>query len=440
MQGTPQFLIEDTARHDRWAHLTESLQSDKYMKAVVETIMDNTKAWAESANTTQNVQAFTTFAFPLIRRIFPSLVANQLVSIQPLTMPSGMIFYFNLKYGSNISPTKRGDRMEYGVGQTNAEYASGRIRGLLIGTGDGSNKIFKVKGYSPINKDSVIGYVNSAPATISEITEANAGYMNAEGEVILEFATAPSMGASVTVDFNQIFEGNGNAPEVEFDMDSSTISTEQKRLKAKWTLEAQQDLFAYHGLDAEAELTAVLGDEIRREIDRLIIDDLYANATAGNVNWSQTKPVEFDGSTKEYNQTLMEALVDAENLIYKKRLVRPNFVVAHPDVLNRLEKTNAFRYQGDVQGGQIQKGANVFGTLAGKYNVIADPLAPTNKILMGYRGNSFLETGYVYAPYQPITTTPTIVDVDFQPRKAVMSRFGRKVISGDFYSTVTVTA
>lgn len=433
--AAPQFLVEDKARHDRWAHLTESLQKDRYMKAVVETIMDNTKVWAENAATTQNVQTFTTFAFPLIRRIFPSLIANQLVSIQPLTMPSGMIFYFDLKYGKDMAPTARGDRMDYQANPNkfNAQYASGRVRGMIVGTGDGSNKAFTVTGYSPIDTDSVVGYVSSTPATVASVVDSG-------GTVTITFSAAPTDEASVSVDFNMLWEGNGNAGDVEFDMSSDTISVEQKRMRARWTLEAQQDLYAYHGLDAEAELTAVLGDEIRREIDRNIVDDLYGNV-GGNVNWSQTKGETFDGSTKEYNETLMHAMLDADNVIYKKRLVRSNWVVMHPDIVTRLEKINSFRITNAIsQTPSIGTGANVFGTLNGRWNIITDPLAPTNKILMGYKGNSFFQTGYVYAPYQPLYTSPTIIDADMTPRKAVMTRFGRKVVSSDFYATVTIGA
>lgn len=432
-QPTMQFLLEDENRASRWSHLTENMNEDKYMKAVVETLLDNTKYWAEQASNSQNVTQFTTYAFPLIRRIFPQLIANELVSIQPLTMPSGMIFYFDLKYGTDVSPTQAGDRMDWQAGKFNAQYASGRYRNHVIGTGDGTNKAFVIKNVAPVELDSVVGYVNSTLATVADVA--------IEGEdVKITMAVAPAAGASVAVDFNQHMEGNNNAPEVTFDMASDTISTEQKRLKAKWTLESQQDLFAYHGLDAEAELTAVLADEIRREIDRIIIDDLFAGASAGNVNWSQTAPVGFEGSSKEYQRTFMEAIVDANTLIYNKRLVNANFIVAHPNILARLEKSGDFRYNGDLAGGDIQKGANVFGTLSSKYRVIADPMAPQNKLLLGYRGTSFFETGYVYAPYQPLYTTPTIIDTDFTPRKAVMTRFGRKLVSGDFYATVTITA
>lgn len=423
----PEHLQENVERRERWEHLTGGIE-DEQLRVVVENLMDNTKKWIDEESDTSNVGQFTTFAFPLIRRIFTNTVARELVSIQPMNMPTGKVFYLDFKYGSNIAPTASGDRMDYQGGKFNPYFASGARGEVPTGTIDGANATFTTK-IQPIVESSLVAYVDSVEVTVSTVDPATGAFT---------LASAPAGGTVVTADYNISHEGNDLGGEIEFDVTSTSIEAQQKRLKAKWTLEAQQDLRAYHGVDAEVELTALLGSEITREIDGMIIDKLY-NGAGSNVNWDSAYPGTTSGySKKEYEETLFEAIIDANNEIYKKRLVNANWAVVDPDTSARFEKASGFRYSGDATGGQIQKGVNMVGTLNNKYRVYVDPEAPQNKVLLGYKGSSFFETGFVYAPYIPIYVTPTIMDTDFKPRKGVMSRFATHLVSGDFYATVSI--
>jgi len=121
--------------------------------------------------------------------------------------------------------------------------------------------------------------------------------------------------------------------------------------------------------------------------------------------------------------------------------VRPNWIVTGTDVATRLQKLRSFTFDGNVEGGMVQSGPFLFGTLQNRWRIVVDPLFPANKILMGYKGNQFFETGYVHAPYIPLIQTNVLMDPnDFTPRKGFMTRYGKKLISGDFYITVTITA
>lgn len=439
------FLREDTARQERWAHLTEGLSD--YDRKVCEQLMDNAKALVEGnlqeasldeATTTKDIATFNRVAYPLIRRIYPSLVSNRLVSIQPAALPAILVFYLDFVRGTNMAPTKRGDRTDYEGGSINKFYSSGVIRGEVVGEGDGTATTFQLDWY-PIKPGSETIYV-------AGVVEGN--YTIDEETGTIEFGTAPAAGATITADYALDLEGLGSEgsaqiPEVELRMTSSQVGLESKKLKAKWTVELQQDLAAYHGLSAESELVRHMGDEIRREIDRMIIDDLYTHASAGNVNWSKTIP---SGTTaKAHYETLVHAFADASNEIYKKRFRHANFVVMAPDTLAMLDKTNAFRITGAGQDGsitaaQISAGPNVFGTISSRFDVIVDPLFPTDKVLLGYKGDSWIETGYVFAPYVAFQTQTFIDPNTMMPVKGLMSRFGRHLVNGDFYATVTITA
>jgi len=251
-------------------------------------------------------------------------------------------------------------------------------------------------------------------------------------------------------------EGSANIPEIDIKVDSIAVTAQTKKLKAKWTPELGQDLNAYHNLDAEVELTSLLSEQIALEIDREILADLVNGATAGTRYWSRapglfvdsngneigasTKAPDFTGTVSEWYETLIETVNDVSAQIHRKTLRGgANFVVCGPEVANILEFTAGFRASvtHDDEKGSI--GALKVGSLSKKFDVIVDPYFLRNVILIGRRGSSFLESGYVYAPYVPLQTTPTIFGPeDFVPRKGVMTRYAKQMVRPDMYGLVVV--
>ena len=235
-------------------------------------------------------------------------------------------------------------------------------------------------------------------------------------------------------------------------------------MRAKWTPELAQDLNAYHSLDAEVELTQILSEQIALEIDREILGDLLHSANAANLFWSRAPgkfvnkesgaeiartstlnpgPA-FTGTVREWYETLTETIIDVANQIHRKTLRgSANFIVVGPDVATILESSVMYRPAYSLDGeGQVAQpmsiGADKVGTLSNRFTVYKDPYFPRNKVLVGYKGGSYLESGYVYAPYVPLIVTPTIfAPEDFTPRKGVMTRYGKKMVRSDFFGTVT---
>ena len=252
-------------------------------------------------------------------------------------------------------------------------------------------------------------------------------------------------------------EGAEEIPEIDIKVDSIAITAMTKKLKAKWTPELGQDLNAYHNLDAEVELTSILSEQIALEIDREILSDLVNGATAGTYYWSRSPGMfvnrltgaslgntsvapDFTGTVSEWYETLIETINDVSAQIHRKTLRGgANFVVLSPEVANILEFTAGFRANVTADADKGDIGAVKVGSLNRKFDVIVDPYFPRNAILVGRKGSSFLESGYVYAPYVPLQTTPTIFGPeDFVPRKGVMTRYGKKMVRPDMYGLVVV--
>ena len=293
-------------------------------------------------------------------------------------------------------------------------------------------------------------------ATLAQITGST---INLEFPIDDNFINSGGAIGAVHGDAHWDLENNVEIPEIDIKVDSIAVTAQTKKLKAKWTPELGQDLNAYHNLDAEVELTSILSEQIALEIDREILEDLIKGATAGTQYWSrrpgkfltrdtgapistseneQLLGADFTGTVSEWYETLAETINDVSAQIHRKTLRGgANFVVCSPEVANILEFTAGFRASvtHDADRGTI--GAVNVGSLSKKFDVYVDPYFPRNVLLVGRKGGSFLESGYVYAPYVPLQVTPTIFGVeDFVPRKGVMTRYAKKMVRPDMYGLV----
>jgi len=275
------------------------------------------------------------------------------------------------------------------------------------------------------------------------------------GAVIRSEQLADSEGHTVTVE-TRLGLRSGDIPEIDIKVDSIPVSAVTKKLKAKWTPELAQDLNAYHNLDAEVELTGILSEQIALEIDQEILGDLIIGAKAGTRYWSRAPGLfvdssgnelgatsaspDFTGTVSEWYETLIETINDVSAQIHRKTLRGgANFVVCSPEVANILEFTSGFRASVTADQDRGDIGAVRTGSLSKKFDVMVDPYFPRNVILVGRKGSSFLESGFVYAPYVPLQVTPTIFGTeDFVPRKGVMTRYAKKMVRPDMYGLVIV--
>ena len=244
--------------------------------------------------------------------------------------------------------------------------------------------------------------------------------------------------------------------EIDIKVDSLAVTAQTKKLKAKWSPELGQDLNAYHNLDAEVELTGILSEQIALEIDRELLGELVDGATAGTRYWSRAPGLfvdstgaelgarsaapDFTGTVSEWYETLIETINDVSAQIHRKTLRGgANFVVCSPEVANILEFTSGFRASVTADQDRGTIGAVRAGSLSKKFDVYVDPYFLRNVLLVGRKGSSFLESGYVYAPYVPLQVTPTIFGTeDFVPRKGVMTRYAKKMVRPDMYGLVIV--
>ena len=549
--------------------LLEGLEGERQANSMARLLENQAKELLREANTMSSgdVEGFAAVAFPIVRRVFAGLIANDLVSVQPMSLPSGLIFFLDFTFSADLGGSTSSDRDRFGNTFAKSIYGTDQVGSQITGGvdlvgdlgGDLAGPRTSARGYayaSPTGSQTVSGSVLVAGITIqkdiddltesdkrdisydpdvlafsgaagdpkyllafevtresdgdyenmaawsAEISGSSTGLNLITGEAItlsntqqirrltkdtgtavrlyfvtdnvditgltpadanmsLQYPVRDTVGSDANVrgaiaGFTMPLEANGDIPEIDIKVDSIAVTAQTKKLKAKWTPELGQDLNAYHNLDAEVELTSLLSEQIALEIDREILADLVSGATAGTRYWSRapglfvdaqgneigaaTKAPDFTGTVSEWYETLVETINDVSAQIHRKTLRGgANFVVCGPEVANILEFTAGFRASVTHTDEKGSIGALKVGSLSKKFDVIVDPYFLRNVILVGRRGSSFLECGYVYAPYVPLQTTPTIFGPeDFVPRKGVMTRYAKKMVRPDMYGLVVV--
>ena len=232
--------------------------------------------------------------------------------------------------------------------------------------------------------------------------------------------------------------------EVSFDLDSVTVSVTERKLRAQWSPELAQDVAAFHNIDAEAELTALLSEQVAAEIDREILRDLRKGA-AWTLRWDYNGWRRISATTnytqKDWNQTLITAINQLSAQIHKSTLRGgANWIVVSSEVSAIFDDLEYFHVSNaSPEQDQYNMGIERVGTLAGRYQVYRDPYFPANTVLVGHKGTSLLDTGYIYAPYVPLQLTPTMYNpFNFTPIKGIMTRYAKKMVNNRFYGKITV--
>jgi len=540
---------EGAALQSKWeaTGLLEGLTGDRERASMSRLLENQAKELLREVSTMAagDVEGFAAVAFPIVRRVFGGLLANDLVSVQPMSLPSGLIFFLDFQYGDNHAQNTTSQSL-YGGGVVASEITGGVTSPLdeegggfynlanAYASPTGSVTLQFLQG-SDIAAATTIGAlteaekkavrfdpdvlalgstvgINQFTAEISSSANLNEDMLGAidipvNGDDVLvrrltsisgtgnvktltfiitaadgSLSTAAASTPTVTYPFADSFTSadalggvRGSAlplelatdvadesatgadiiPEIDIKVDSVAVTAVTKKLKAKWSPELGQDLNAYHNLDAEVELTSILSEQIALEIDREIVNDLIKGATAATYYWSRSPGLfvnretglelgataaapDFTGTVSEWYETLIETINDVSAQIHRKTLRGgANFVVTSPEVANIMEFTAGFRANVTADSDRGDIGAVNVGSLSKKFDVYVDPYFPRNVVLVGRKGSSFLESGFVYAPYVPLQVTPTIFGVeDFVPRKGVMTRYGKKMVRPDMYGLV----
>ena len=380
-----QLGLVNPQRSARWEHLTQDESGkrygdvkDNFSKYTVEKMLDNTIAGAceaygmmgvgpdtvmklvkeSTTNSSPGIATFLKFAFPLVRRIWAKSIGRNLVSVQPMSLPTAMVF--TLDHLRNTGGTQLQDRSVAGA----KDYA--------LDPGELS---------TPVR-------------------------------------------------------------ELNLRVTSTSVTATAKKIKTVNSIEVGQDLMSYHGINISNELLGIMATEIALEIDQQIIYDLVTGAGAGNINWNSNGGNSAPTELEAHRKTIKNAFTSASNLIFRNLYRDANFIVGGVAEVELLEQLGDHNFNPAPDQGVSQYGRVLVGKLFGKYNVYKDPFFPVDdQFLVGYKGQNWLESGYIFAPYIPYMTVPQFINPDdFSVTKAAMSRQAFYMKNSGAYATVSIVS
>ena len=422
---------------------------DDYQRSMLAQLYENTQHWLrgldESTRTLQ-VGPFEKFVFPILRALMANLVAGELVTVSPLDAPTGLVFYFDVVYGSNKGKIAKGDKMfdVRGGPSKDTQYTTETVEEEPLGTGAGTRAhLTNTLAYNPIRPGTVV--ITDGSQVITDngngalTGDVNTGATRTidynTGAINVTFASTVTSGNAIVATYEYNSEANASTPEIDLQLTSSNVTARTQKLRARWSLEAQQDFQAYHGINAEVELVAFMANEIGKEINYRIIRHITQVAAAGSVTWDRTPPASVPWIW--HKQSLYDALVMQSNLIFKAtQRAMGNWIVGSVEFCNVVETLHNFK--GNGGGNEGLAGVKNIGNI-GDFKVFKDPTMTSGTWTMGHKGSSFLDTGYIYAPYLQLFTTDTIVLDDMVARKGMGMRNAQKVVNAKMFSTGTIT-
>lgn len=468
--------MENNLLVEKWGKLLDAetgsvkAVTDRDKRAIMAQLLENQEQWlSENTTAAADIGVFTPILVPTVRRIFPALVANQIVGVQPMSGPVGYAFAWRASYAGDksalgtmnaaVNPLHRGQTEDSIDGPTfvsvvliHATFtlATNIAVGDLVRSGgsSGGNEHGIVKYFEltdglvkvlveyaltgtaidfPITTADPVFY-SSTPATgraVTAVFDNEAGY-----NTILRDYAGPQDTAAGEV----LGETGTEMKQMRVAMERVTITAQTRKLKAEYTLEMAQDLKAMHNMDAEAELMNVLQYEIAAEIDRDLVAAINNNATQTdgwvygvvgaqtNVAWAADGQWEIEKFRSLYTRVIKEA----NRIAVTTRRGPGNFVIASVNVISALEGLNNFLYSAVPNDVGPVGGVTRVGTLDGRFSVYVDTFSDLSStgdyVTVGYKGPSNLDSGVIYCPYIPLMMQKVIHEETFQPAIGVLTR------------------
>ena len=437
----------------KWAPILEDKDApvfkDNYRKAITAVLLENQEKALREENSqasflnegnsigagTGAVKTWDPVLISLVRRAMPNIVAYDIAGVQPMTMPTGLIFAMRSTY-QNSAGDNQAEALFYKPDGTFSGAPLTTAAGEALGAGGA--------------------------------TGANGAYT--DPNIALGYTTTGASGASGSV--VQIGRSSGGFGQMGFTVDKTTVTAQTRALKAEYTMELAQDLKAVHGLDAEAELANILSVEILAEINREVIETVNAKAitggirgvtlvgasgaggvaTVGNPTGLFDINEDADGrwAVEKFKSLLFQIEIEANSVAKATRRGKGNIVICSSNVASALAAAGVLDYAPALATNlNVDDTGNVFaGVLNGRIKVFIDPFASTDYITVGYRGANAYDAGMFYCPYVPLMSSGVVLDpATFEPVVGFMTRYGYVELTntasslgnaGDYVSEIAV--
>lgn len=387
-----------------------------------------------------DVGAYIRHAFEMITAVMPNLVCEEVVSVQAMNQKIGQIFFLKYVYGSNKGGVRKGDTAfgPYNIA-SNPEYTAEHVAQEVIGSGatGGTAKKFTL-AWGPviassvvITAGSVVGKDDGAGTITGDgITSGTIDYTS--GSVSITYTSTHEDQIDVSYDYSLEYAPT-QAPEFNMEIEERIVTAKPRRLRTNYAFAAAYDVEKQFGINMDDELLEASVTEIKHEIDQEILGDLYRQAGLTHT-WDMTVPPAI--SKQQHYEAFGIALNEGANYIRKAtKRAKGNVVIAGINALSVIESLPGF-----IPANASDKvGAYLAGTIKGQIKVIANPFYGDDAYVIAYKGENFLDAGYVYAPYLPIFASQVVMLDDFVGRRGYATSYAKAMLNPTYYVKGTIT-
>lgn len=411
---------------------------------------------------TDAIETLQRHGFKIIAALMPSLISEEIMSVQAMDRRVGELYFLNFVYGDTKAGVTAGGTMigaKQGQSTTTYHYSSDTDYYSPTGfEGDGATTAFASATLrrTPIRPSSVSITADDVAGTEMTITDDGSGNLVGDvgtggantidyttGAIDFSFESAPGDGEAVLVTFRYYWEkmtADGAVPSVNIDIDRQTVEAKDRFLRARWLIGAAYDLEKVHGRSAQSDLLTAMVSEIRYEIDaenmNLILDAADAGG-ATSLSFDLTSPYTQVGKWEYYKELVFTLSRGSESIFQKTKRGLGNFIVTGQKLMEVLEGLDDFE-SAIGPNTQPPSGPHRRGVFRGRWVVYSNPFYPTNRFLLGWKGEGWMNAGAVYAPYMPAFSTPVTALDDLRYRVGTQTSYAASIINPEFYVGGTV--
>ena len=414
------------------------LESEKYAplagseKGALGLMLENTdaelKKMIAEGTMTADIQAFTPIIMPLVRRVYPNLIANEILGVQPMTMPTGFIYALTNQYvGSTqngISPLSTG-AADYNLSASIVEVDDADEAAALEASGD----VVYVEGkFVLINRsDKAIGDTITDAASTPNTATVAAVYTNeaAFGKILKNYTGTYATGVAEKL--------SNDMKEIGFSISKKSVAVESRALKGKYTVEMYQDLKSQHGLLADEEIMSLMSYEMQAEIDREVVDFVNDNATQ-LADTSAFTSDSTDGTGRweieKYRREAIRFAKEATQIGLDTKRGQGNVILCSPSVVTMMEQLGGFSIATIASAVKQPVAGGIAGTFDNKFKVVVDQYATSDYATVMYKGADRRDAMGFFAPYVPLSFTKTTDYESGQPAVIAKTRYALDTIPG----------
>lgn len=438
-----------------------SIEEDN-RRAFTAIMLENTKNWLlqmDEATRAMQVGGFTDFLFPLVRASFTTNPIFDFVSIQPMTRKTGLAFFLNYVIGQTKGDIVKGAKVfdTFEGYNGSGDYSSEGVENESMGASanPASATVSGVMAYLPVRPATVeINIADTVALVIRDngngqftkvsgtptISSSSINYVT--GAWSVTFSATLGVDKSVYATYQYDSETSGNLPQIDIQLSSASMEAVRRAMRLRYSSDAAFDFRQEFGMDVDPILVAGLAELIQTDQAREVIHDLWKSTGAPVEEFSLTVPAGI--SRRDHFSDFVYNLERASNSIYSDtQRAHANFGVCDVNGASFLRSINGFEA---APVNNATQGIQYIGSISGIRFWVdkllgREPGASTyGNIMLGYRGSQFFDSGYIWAPYQPLTTTPPVVLDDHISRRGMAMRYAKMMINPRMYKRIALKA